>query len=425
MKLHWKILIGMGAGMLVGLLVNEEFVIGGPIGRVLESLSFIRSWAILLIRPILDPVGTIFITLLKMLIVPLILASMVLGVARVGDIRKLGGLGGRTFLFYILTTFASVLVGLIVVNIIRPGAGAPELPGSIPEAARRTTGLWDVVLNMIPSNPVEAMANMDILPIIFFALFMGAILTTIGDRAKPLIDLFDSLNEVMMKMAEVVIKLTPYGVFALLATVVAETGPSIFANLGKYMVTVLVGLTIHAVITLPLVLRFFGGVNPRRYFTKVTPALTTAFSTASSSATLPLTIESVEERAGINKRVSSFVLPIGATINMDGTALYESVAAVFIAQVYGIDLSFGQQILVFLTATLAAVGAAGIPSAGLVTMAVVLNAVGLPLEGIGMILAVDRILDMCRTTVNVWGDTIGCAVVSRLEKEPVPESISA
>jgi len=425
MKLHWKILIGMGAGILVGLLINEEFVIGGPIGRALEVFSFVRLWAVLLVLPILGPIGTIFITLLKMLIVPLILASMVLGVARVGDIRKLGGLGGRTFIFYFVTTFASVFVGLVVVNIIRPGVGAPELAGSVPEAARTTTGFWDVILNMIPSNPVEAMANMDILPIIFFALFMGAILTTIGEKAKPLVNLFDSLNEVMMKMAEVVIKLTPYGVFALLASVVAETGPSIFTNLGKYMITVLIGLAIHALVTLPLVLRFIGGVNPRRYFAAIAPALTTAFSTASSSATLPLTIESVEERAGVNKRVSSFVLPIGATINMDGTALYESIAAVFIAQVYGIDLSFGQQILVFLTATLAAVGAAGIPSAGLVTMAVVLNAVGLPLEGIGMILAVDRILDMCRTTVNVWGDTVGCAVISRLENEPVPEGIRA
>ena len=421
MKLHWKILIGMLLGVLAGLLLNDSFTIGGPIGRALDSMSFIRRFAIFVFSPILGPIGQIFIKLLRMLIVPLILASMVCGVARVGDMRRLGGLGGRTFVFYLLTTWASVLVGLIVVNLIKPGSGAPLITGGeIPEAAMSPTGFWDFVVRMIPANPIEAMANMDIIPLIFFALFLGAILTTIGEKAKPLIDFFDSLNHAMMKLAEVVIKLTPYGVFALLAKVVAETGPSIFANLGKYMFTVLLGLAIHALVTLPLILKYFARVSPRKFAPRVSPALTTAFSTSSSSATLPLTIECVEERAGLSRKVSSFVLPIGATINMDGTALYESVAAVFIAQVYGIDLSVTQQIIVFLTATLAAVGAAGIPSAGLVTMAIVLNAVGLPLEGIGMILAVDRLLDMCRTSINVWGDTIGCAVVSRLEGEAIP-----
>jgi Na+/H+-dicarboxylate symporter len=212
-------------------------------------------------------------------------------------------------------------------------------------------------------------------------------------------------------------------VFALIAAVIVSVGPGIFANVGRYMLTVVIGLAIHAVITLPLLLRFVGGASPRRFAARVAPALTTAFSTASSSATLPLTIECVEEEAGVSQRVSSFVLPLGATINMDGTALYESVAAVFIAQLYGIDLSFGQQVLVFLTATLAAIGAAGIPSAGLVTLAIVLGAVGLPLDGIGMIVAVDRLLDMFRTMVNVWGDTTGCVVVSRLSGEPIPDGI--
>jgi len=276
---------------------------------------------------------------------------------------------------------------------------------------------------MIPANPIEAMANMNILPLIVFALFLGAVLTTLGSRGRPLIEFFDSLNDAMMKMADIVIMLTPVGVFALIAKVVADTGFSIFANLGKYMFTVLLGLTVHAFVTLPVILRFIGGANPRRYVGKISPALTTAFSTSSSSATLPVTLDCVEEGAGISSRVSSFVLPLGATINMDGTALYESVAAVFIAQVYGIDLTFPQQTMVFLTATLAAIGAAGIPSAGLVTMAIVLKAVGLPLEGIGMILAVDRILDMCRTTVNVWGDAVGCAVISRLQGDGVPEQI--
>jgi Na+/H+-dicarboxylate symporter len=413
MKLHWKILIGMAVGVFVGLLVNESFIMGGAFGTAVGRLF----------KPFLGPIGTIFITLLKMLIVPLVVASMVVGVAKVGDIRRLGGLGGRTFVFYILTTWASVLIGLVVVNLVRPGAGAPQLAGEVPDAAKISVTFWDIIIGMIPDNPIKAMANMDILPIIVFSLFFGAILTTLGDKSKPLVSFFESLNEVMMKMAHVVIQLTPVGVFALLANVVAESGPSIFTNLGKYMFTVLVGLAIHASVILPLLLKYVGRVSPSRYFPNVTPALTAAFSTASSSATLPLTIDCVESRAGLSRRVSSFVLPIGATINMDGTALYESVAAVFIAQVYGIDLSLPQQVIVFLTATLAAIGAAGIPSAGLVTMAIVLNAVGLPLEGIGMILAVDRILDMCRTTVNVWGDTVGCAVISRLEGEEVPRAV--
>lgn len=409
MKLHWKIIIGMAAGVVVGLVVNESSAVPG----------FIKAPVRAVFGPIIGPAGQIFIKLLKMLIVPLILASMIMGVARVGDIRRLGGLGGKTFVFYVATTFASVLVGLLLVNVVRPGVGAPELAGDVPDVVRTQVTIGSILLNMIPANPVEAMAEMQILPIIVFALLFGAVLTTLGEKGRPLIDVIASLDAAMMRLTDWVIRLAPYGVFALLAAVVAETGPGIFANLGKYMFTVVLGLAFHALVSLPLFLRIAGGVSPRRYFAAVTPALTTAFSTASSSATLPLTLDCVEKRAGVPRRVSSFVLPLGATINMDGTALYESVAAVFIAQVYGVDLAFGQQVMIFLTATLAAIGAAGIPSAGLVTMAIVLKAVGLPLEGIGMILAVDRLLDMCRTSVNVWGDTVGCAVVARLSGETV------
>jgi Na+/H+-dicarboxylate symporter len=403
----------MAAGVVVGLVINESSPVPG----------LVKTPLAVVFGPIIGPAGQIFIKLLKMLIVPLILASMVTGVARVGDIRKLGGLGGKTFVYYIVTTFASVLVGLILVNVFRPGAGAPEIGGVVPDAVRTHVTIGSILLNMIPSNPVNAMAEMQILPLIVFSLLFGAVLTTMGDKGRPLTDLFESLNDAMMKLTDWVIQLAPVGVFALLAAVVVETGPGIFANLGKYMATVLVGLTVHALVTLPLLLKLVVGANPRKYFEKVAPALTTAFSTASSSATLPLSIDCVETKAKVSPRVSSFVLPLGATINMDGTALYESVAAVFIAQFYGIDLSIGQQVLIFLTATLAAIGAAGIPSAGLVTMAIVLNAVGLPLEGIGMILAVDRILDMCRTSVNVWGDTVGCAVVARLMNEEIPEEV--
>jgi proton glutamate symport protein len=413
MKLHWKIIIGMAVGVVVGLVINESSPVPGLIKIPFATV----------LGPIIGPVGQIFIKLLKMLIVPLILASMVTGVARVGDIRKLGGLGGKTFVYYVVTTFAAVLVGLVLVNLFRPGAGAPGFAGVMPKEVGTKVTIGSVLLNMVPANPVEAMAQMQILPLIVFSLLFGAVLTTLGDKGRPLTDLFESLNDAMMKLTDWVIRLAPIGVFALLAAVVVDTGPGIFANLGKYMATVLLGLAVHALVTLPLLLKLVGRASPKRFFSAVAPALTTAFSTASSSATLPLSIDCVETRAKVSSRVSSFVLPLGATINMDGTALYESVAAVFIAQVYGIDLSLGQQILIFLTATLAAIGAAGIPSAGLVTMAIVLNAVGLPLEGIGMILAVDRILDMCRTSVNVWGDTVGCAVVARLTSEETPAEI--
>jgi Na+/H+-dicarboxylate symporter len=407
----------MGLGVVAGFAVNESMSIPG--------LSFLDAPARVVLGPLLDPVGQIFIKLLKMLIVPLIVASMVMGVARVGDIRKLGSLGGRTFGFYLLTTFASVLVGLVAVNIIRPGVGGSSLGGSVPEVVETPVTVGSILINMIPDNPIRAAAAGDILPLIVFSLLLGAVLTTLGKRGEALVGFFDSLNEAMMRLTDWVIRLTPIGVFALIATVVADTGPGIFANVGRYMLTVILGLAFHALVTLPLLLRFMGGVRPRVYASKLSPALTTAFSTASSSATLPLTIECVEREAGVSPRVSSFVLPLGATINMDGTALYESVAAVFIAQLYGIDLSMGQQILIFFTATLAAIGAAGIPSAGLVTMAIVLNAVGLPLDGIGIIIAVDRILDMFRTSINVWGDATGCVVVSRLMGEEVPEGLSA
>jgi Na+/H+-dicarboxylate symporter len=416
MKLHWKILIGMCAGVVIGLLGNESFALPGALHVAQRAVVFLTA-------PVIGPAGQIFIKLLKMLIVPLILASMITGVAKVGNVRHLGRIGGKTFIYYLTTTGAAVLLGIVLVNILKPGAGGPMLHGSVPDAALSGTSVKSIILNLIPDNIFRAMAAMDVLPIIVFALFFGSILTTIGERGKPLIAFFESLDAAMMKCADVVIWLAPFGVCALIAAVVAETGPGIFVNLGRYIVTVLIGLAIHAFITLPLLTKVIGRASPRRFVGTVAPALTTAFSTASSSATLPLTMECVERKAGIKARISSFVLPLGATVNMDGTALYESVASVFIAQVYGIDLGLHQQILVFLTATLAAVGAAGIPSAGLVTMAIVLKAVGLPLEGIGMILAVDRILDMCRTAVNVWGDAVGCVVVSRLEGEEVPGEI--
>jgi Na+/H+-dicarboxylate symporter len=259
MKLHWKIIIGMAAGVVVGVTINESSAVP----------SAIKTPFSVVFSPIIGPIGQIFIKLLKMLIVPLILASMVTGVARVGDIRKLGGLGAKTFSFYLVTTFASVLVGLILVNILRPGAGAPTIGGDVPDVVRTQVTIGSILLNMIPANPVKAMAEMQILPLIVFSLLFGAVLTTMGNKGRPLIDLFESLNTAMMKLTDWVIQLAPYGVFALLAAVVAETGPGIFANLGKYMATVLIGLAVHALVTLPILLKLVGGANPKRYFDKV------------------------------------------------------------------------------------------------------------------------------------------------------------
>lgn len=276
--------------------------------------------------------------------------------------------------------------------------------------------MLDILLEIVPTNLFQALASGDILPIIFFSLLLGTALTVIGERGAVVQRFFEGAFEAVLRIVDWIMWLAPLGVMALLATTVAEMGIDLFATLFKYVVTVLVGLAFHGVITLGVVLWTFGGIDPWRYAQQMARALMTAFSTDSSSATLPVTMECVEQ-AGISNRVSSFVLPLGATVNMDGTALYEAVAAMFIAQVYGIDLSFSQQVVIFLTATLAAIGAAGVPSAGLVTMIIVLRSVGLPLEGIGILVGIDRLLDMCRTTVNVWGDAVGARIIARSEGE--------
>ncbi|MCK5382094.1 MAG: dicarboxylate/amino acid:cation symporter, partial [Candidatus Latescibacteria bacterium] len=356
----------------------------------------------------------------KMIIVPLILASVVTGVAGIGDVRNLGRIGGKTILYYLTTTGISVIIGLILVNLVRPGVGADIGLSAIPERLKEGgPSLLDTMLRIVPTNPFQALAEADVLPLIAFALIFGAVLTTLGEKGRTLIGFFDGLNEAMLKITDLVMRLAPLGVFALMADIVGHTGIGVLKPLIKYMAVVLIGLLIHGAGVLPLLLHGLGKTSAFAFAKQMSSALATAFTTSSSSASLPVSMECAEENAGLPNRIVSFVLPLGATINMDGTALYESVAAIFIAQAYGIELTLGSQIVIFLTATLAAIGAAGIPGAGLVTMAVVLKAVGLPLEGIGLVLAVDRILDMCRTTVNVWGDCVGAAVIARSEERRV------
>ena len=352
-----------------------------------------------------------------MIIVPLILASVVTGVAGVGDVRNLGRIGGKTLVYYLNTTGISVIIGLILVNLVQPGRGADIGLSAIPERLKEGgPSILQTLLHIIPTNPFRALVEADVLSIIAFALLFGAVLTTLGERGQTLIGFFEGLNEGMLKITDLVMRLAPLGVFALMADIVGHTGIGVLKPLAKYMFVVLVGLLIHGAGVLPLLLRVVGKTPAFAFTRQMSSALATAFTTSSSSATLPISMECAERNAGLPNRIVSFVLPLGATINMDGTALYESVAAMFIAQAYGIELTLGSQMVIFLTATLAAIGAAGIPGAGLVTMAVVLKAVGLPLEGIGLILAVDRILDMCRTTVNVWGDCVGAAIIARSEE---------
>jgi proton glutamate symport protein len=367
--------------------------------------------------------GKLFLRLLQMVAVPLIVTSLVTGVTGLEKVGRLGRMFSRTLFYYLSTSMLAIITGILMVRILRPGlrggvnvaANEPlEVAGSLGEV------LFQQVETLIPTNLVGALAEPSFLSIISFTLLFAIFTMIVGGKTLEVIrPIFAAGFEVMMALTTAIIKLAPLGVMLLMLYVTATQGADVFQSLAWYMVTVFIALTIHAAITLPLILWFVAGVNPWAYAKAVSPALLTAFSSASSNGTLPITMACVEERAGIPNRVTSFVLPLGATINMDGTALYEAVAVLFLAELYyGIDVSFTQQILVAVTALLASVGAAGIPHAGLVMMIIILKTVGLPVEMQGIILAVDRVLDMCRTSVNVWSDSCGCAVVNRFETGP-------
>jgi len=362
--------------------------------------------------------GQLFLTSLKMLIVPLVAASIITGVAGLGDVRKLGRMGRISIAYYACTTFIAVLIGLMMANVWQPGVGV-DLGAAVGAAKPHVSdvGITDLILSLVHPNIIDAAAHMKLLPIIVFCILFAAALTTLGDTGKPVIAFFEGLNEAMMKIVGWMMIFAPLGVFALIASKLgaAGGGDAFFdqlAGLGSYALAVISGLLTHAAV-LCCLLALLARRSVPIYVKHMAAALMTAFSTASSSATLPLTMDGVKH-AGVDDKARRFVLPLGATINMDGTALYEAVAVLFIAQAYGVDLSFGQQMLVLLTATMAAIGAAGIPEAGLVTMVIVLEAVGLPLDGIGLILAIDWFLDRCRTTINVFGDSVGAAIVSKM-----------
>jgi Na+/H+-dicarboxylate symporter len=362
--------------------------------------------------------GDLFLNALKMVIIPLIVASVISGIGALGDIRKLGRLGGSTLLYYALTTATAVFIGLVVVNIIQPGAGIELGDATVPERIleKQGTGASDIVMSLISPNLFASATEMQLLPLIVFAILFAMALTTIGERSKPVFAVFDGINEAMMKLVIWIMYFAPIGIFALIAARLgmAGGGDALFREIqavGWHVVTVLTGLFIHFCF-LFLLLQLIAGKG-LSYLMGMSRALVTGFGTASSTATLPLTMENARENKVSDKAIK-FVLPLGSTVNMDGTALYEAAAVLFIAQAYGIDLTMTQQVIVFITATLAAIGAAGIPEAGLVTMVIVLSAVGLPLDGIALLLAVDWFLDRFRTVVNIWGDSVGAKVIDTL-----------
>jgi len=413
LQLHWQILIAMFLAVIAGFASGTEASIAG--------ITFYSMYAF---------VGGLFLNALKLLIVPLITAAIITGVAGMGTGEGFGRLGSKTVLYYFVTSLLAILTGLFFVNLIAPGLVNGQPAGSLMglEAdvsnivnnaqGRGASDFMTVFERMLPTNIYKAAADGQMLGIIVFSLIFAYYMVRLPERyATVMTDFWQAMMMIMLKFTDLVMKFAPIGVFALVAKVVASTGFSAIVPLASFAATVFLALLFHSIITLPLLLILVGKVHPVRHLQAMFPALMMAFSTSSSAATLPVTLDCVEQRAGVSNRVTSFVLPLGATVNMDGTALYECVAVIFIAQAYGIDLSLGLQFLIVTTALLTSVGVAGVPAASLVAIVVVLTAAGLPAEGIGLILAVDRILDMCRTTVNVFSDSCGAVIIARTEGE--------
>jgi len=417
LALHWKILIGMILGILFGL--GMTIVDGGG--------DFVLNW--------INPFGSIFVKMLKLIAVPLIIASLVKGISDLKDISKFKNIGLKTISIYIGTTVIAITIGLLLVNIVQPGEGISDetiykltetyanssgVTSKLSEASKQiSSGPLQFMIDMVPDNAIKAMGdNKSMLQVIFFTIFLGISMLLIGEKkSKPLKKFFDSLNEVVLKMVDLIMLFAPYAVFALLANVVVSSNdPDLLLALLKYAFTVVGGLLLMITFYM-ILLRIFTKKNPIVFLKQLSPAQLLAFSTSSSAATLPVTMERVEEHIGVDKEVSSFVLPVGATINMDGTSLYQAVAAVFIAQALGFDLTFADQLTIIITALLASIGSAAVPGAGMVMLVIVLEAVGFPADklaiGLALIFAVDRPLDMCRTVINVTGDATVASLVAK------------
>ena len=420
MKLYTKILIGMVAGIIAGYIYNVAGI---------ADFTVYTDW-----------IGTIFINLVKMVVIPLVVVSLVLGAASLGDVGKIGKMGAKAFGFFMLTTAVAVVIGLGVGNIFQPGTGLPEdkkealMAEYQDDAADKTQTddakefrekstadkLFGLFISFVPTNPLKAMTDGQMLGVIFFSLFLGICITLIdGEKAGFLIRFFDGMNDVVIKMVTLAMETAPYGVFALMLGVVAKLGLSILGPLLLYALAVLAGLILHIIITHFSFINFYVRQSPLMFIRAIKEAIIMAFSTSSSSATLPISMNLAQTNLGVSRQVSSFVLPLGATINMDGTALYQAVAALFIAQVFGMELGITEQLTIILTATLASIGAAGVPGAGMITLALVLGTLGIPEAGIALIFGLDRLLDMCRTVVNIIGDLTLTAVMAKSEGEIV------
>jgi len=399
-----KIFIGLILGLITGIILN--FI----------PESFVRDQ--ILIDGVFYLIGQIFLRAIMMLVVPLVFISLVNGSSSMGDIKKLGRIGVKTVLFYLVTTAIAISIALTLGTIFKPGIGLNLSTGDIGEITiNQSAPLVEVILDMVPKNPISAMANGNMLQIIVFAILIGVGLSALGEKTRMITNMFDQLNELMMKIVSYVMLLAPYGVFGLIARTFATEGFETMVPLLKYMILVISGLIIHAIFTYGGMLKLFTGLSPLKFFKQFFPAFSVGFSTASSSGTLPITMEVAEERLGVSKNIASFTLPLGSTINMDGTAIMQGVATVFIAQMYGIELGFSAFLTVIVTATLASIGTAGVPGVGLIMLSMVLQSVGLPVEGVALIMGVDRVLDMSRTAINITGDAVCTLIVAKAEGE--------
>lgn len=408
-KLHWQIMIGMIAGAVFGFIANEA-----------GFGSFVVSW--------IKPIGTIFIRLISMIAVPLVLASLVVGTSSMKDLKKLSRIGTKTIVIYVLTTVLAISIGLFFADVFKPGVGLDqEVTDQLRKDYSGTAGqqiaqsdinLTEQVIGMVPQNPFYSLSTPrgEMIQVVFFALFLGVVLTMISPaKSAPVVNFFDGLNDALIRIIEVVMRLAPYGVFALVAAVIADFGFGILKPLGKYSFVVVLGLFIHLTVVYSIMLKLFSKVPLKRFWNGITEAQLVAFSSSSSAAALPVNMKVCEKKIGIKEEVTSFVLPLGATINMDGTALYQGIAAVFIAQVYGMDLSFSEQLTIVITTTLASIGTAAVPGVGMIMLVIVLQSINVPAEGIALIFGVDRILDMMRTTANITGDAMVASVIASQE----------
>lgn len=402
MSLTMRIMIAMILGAILGLVLNQ-----------LTDVSFINDY---LVFGLLHVVGAVFIASLKMMVVPLVFVSLVGGVTALGNLTALGRMSVKALLLYLFTTAVAVTIALSLASLVGPGKGFDAGSSSAEFQGQEAPPLSQVFIDLVPSNPIDAMAEGNMLQIIVFALLFGIAITMSGDRGKHVLNLFRDLDVVIMHMVEIVMRLAPYGVFALIGKTFATQGLDLILPLASYFFTLMAALAVHAFITYPMLLSLLGGLNPLTFLRKMRDPATFAFSTASSGATIPVTLRTAEARMGVKNSVASFTVPLGATINMDGTAMMQGVATVFIANVYGVDLTSTQFLMVVLTATLASIGTAAVPGVGLVMLTMVLNQVGLPVEGIALILGVDRLLDMMRTACNVTGDCAVTCVIAKGEK---------